>query len=92
MKRKYNNHIQGPVLYEPEPVAVEEEWVTVKYPDICVKILGEGLSDWETIAKVRNALKDHGAPYNEITQYLLDATFEGHDHMIDITLQWVMLE
>lgn len=66
--------------------------MTVKYPDIKVKLLGEDGNAFFILSKVHKAMTRNGVPDNEIKQFTKEARAGDYDHLLRTVTEWVEVE
>lgn len=69
----------------------DEDKNGIRYPEIVVKImaLDDGI---KFLNMVIDALHEAGVSNNEITEYKTDAFANDYNHMMFVTMAWVIVE
>lgn len=64
-----------------------------KYPDVLVPLIGQHGDVFAAIGRVRQALRHHGVPEDEIKQFVDEVTAaKSYDDALAVVLQWVAVE
>lgn len=63
--------------------------MTVKYPEIEVKLVGKNGNAFAILGAVRKALQQAGVPKEERDAYMDDAMAGDYDHLLQCTMRWV---
>jgi len=66
--------------------------MSVKYPNVRVKLVGEDGNPFSILAKVKTALKKAGVPKEETDQYLSEAMGGDYNNLLQVTMKWVNVE
>ena len=66
--------------------------MTIKYPDVKVKLVGEDGNAFLILGKVSRALRRAHVPAHEIESFMLEATSGSYDHLLSICMDWVSIE
>jgi hypothetical protein len=63
--------------------------VTIKYPHVSVKLVGEDGNAFFIIGRVLNALKRAGVSQEECKAYQTEAMSGDYDNVLATTMKWV---
>jgi hypothetical protein len=63
--------------------------VTVKYPHVHVRLVGEDGNGFAIMARVQRALRTARVPEHEIQKYLDECMSGDYDHLLRTTMKWV---
>jgi hypothetical protein len=66
--------------------------VSVKYPEIKVKLIGENGNAFVLIGKVKNALLQAKVPRDEVLEFAKEAMAGDYDHVLQTIMAWVEVE
>lgn len=61
----------------------------VRYPDICVNLIGRDGNAFAIMGAVRLALRRGGISRDEIAEYTTEAMSGDYDHLLATTMHWV---
>jgi hypothetical protein len=57
--------------------------------DVEVKLVGEDGNAFSILGRVRRALKDAGAPADEVQDFWAEATSKDYTHLLNTVGEWV---
>lgn len=63
--------------------------MTPKYPEVCVKLIGEDGNAFAIISRIRVALRHYGVRKEEIDYFTSEATGGNYDHLLATCMKWV---
>jgi hypothetical protein len=67
--------------------------MTVKYPEVTVKLVGYNGNVFDILARVQQAMKKAEVPNEEISQFLDEAMHsESYDHVLRLCMSLVNVE
>ena len=61
----------------------------VKYPDVTVQLTGEDGNAFFIIGRIRQALRRHGVPQEEIEEFCEEAMSGDYNHVLNTAMRWV---
>lgn len=61
----------------------------VKYPDVTVQLTGEDGNAFFIIGRIRQALRRHGVPQEEIEAFCEEAMSGDYNHVLNTAMRWV---
>jgi hypothetical protein len=63
--------------------------VTIKYPDISVKLTGEDGNSFAILGRIGKAMKRAGVSEDKIQQFRREATSGDYNKVLQTAMQWV---
>jgi len=63
----------------------------VRFPDIEVQLSGEDGNAYVILGLVQRALRRGGATNEEVRAYFAEATADDYDHLLQVTMAWVVV-
>lgn len=63
--------------------------MTVKYPQVKIKLIGEDGNAFSILARTKQALRRAGVSNDEQVAYTSEATAGDYDHLLMTTMRWV---
>jgi len=63
--------------------------MSVKYPNIKVKLVGNNGNAYAILGNVRKALKQNNVPQDEIDLFLKEAMSGDYDNLLTTAIKWV---
>jgi hypothetical protein len=66
--------------------------MSVKYPEVKVKLVGEDVNAFFILGTVRAALRAAGVSQEEIQAFVREATSGDYDHLLATVMAWVEVE
>lgn len=63
-----------------------------KYPDIDVQLTGTSGNTGALMGLVSGALRDHGVPSGEISEFRMECLSGDYDHALQTMMRWVNVE
>lgn len=63
--------------------------MSVKYPNITVKLIGQDGNAFAILGSVRKALRQNGVPPEEINKFIEDAMSGSYDELLSLVVQTV---
>lgn len=72
-----------------EPTFHNEKFVTVKYPDVKVRLVGEDGSAFAILGRVKKALVRAGYGSDVVNRFRTEATSGDYDHLLRTVIAWV---
>lgn len=70
----------------------EERQMTVKYPNVTVKLVGEDSNAFAILGAVTKGLQRGGVPKEERDKFMAEATAGDYDHLLQTAMSWVEVE
>lgn len=64
----------------------------VKFPYVTVQLSGEDGNAFSIIGRVASALRKHGVPSEDVTQFTDEAMSGDYDNLLRTTMRWVNVE
>ena len=66
--------------------------MTIKYPNINVKLVGEDGNAFAILGRVQGALRSAGVPPEEVKAFLAEATSGDYDKLLRTCMAWVSVD
>lgn len=66
--------------------------MSVKYPDVTVRLVGNDGNAFAVLGAVKRALRVAGVPAGEIQEYLSEAMAGDYDDLLRVTMRTVVVE
>jgi len=65
------------------------ENMTIKYPDIHVKLTGQDGNAFNIMGLVQEALREADVTPSEVADFLTEAKSSDYDHLLQTCMEWV---
>lgn len=62
----------------------------VRFPDVVVELEGQDGNAFAILGRVGKALRRGGATDEEVHEYTTEATADDYDHLLRVTMAWVV--
>jgi hypothetical protein len=60
-----------------------------RYPDVVVELVGADGNAFAILGAVQRALRKAGAPAEDVSAFMAEATGGDYDHLLETTMRWV---
>lgn len=66
--------------------------MSVKYPDVSVRLVGEDGNAFAILGRVQKALRRANVPDAELKAFMDEATASDYNHLLATAMRWVNVE
>lgn len=66
--------------------------MSVKYPEVNVKLVGEDGNAFSILGRVKHAMKQAGVSADECGKFMDDATSGDYNHLLWTVMEWVNVD